>query len=301
MRVLVTGASGHIGSAVVPELIKAGHEVTGLARSDASAAAVLAMGAEVYRGDLSDPDGLRAATAGHDAVIHLAFDHATMMAGDFPAATATDLAVVRALGDALAGTGKTLIGVGLAPTGDPERDAVINANPRSAVSREIVALGERGVRAILVAVPPVTHSDQDRIGFIPTMIGIARDTGESGYVDEGTNHWPAVHTLDLAVLFRLALEQAPAGAQVFGAAEEGIPVREIAEAIGRHLGLPAVSVPADQAADHFKGFPFVTMDITMPTAPARELLGWEPTHPGLIADLDEGHYFEARLRRWGKG
>ncbi len=291
MRVFVTGASGHIGSAVVPELIKAGHEVTGLARSDASAAAVQALGAEVHRGDLGDPDGLGAAVASHDAVIHLAFDHATMMGGDFPAAAATDLAVVRALGDALAGTGKTLIGVGLAPTGDPRRDAVINANPRSAVSREIVDLGDRGVRTILVAVPPVTHSDQDRIGFIPTLIRIARDTGESGYVDQGTNHWPAVHTLDLAVLFRLALEQAPAGSQIFGAAEEGIPVREIAEAIARHLGLPAVSVPGDQAADHFRGFPFVTMDITMPTAPARELLGWAPTHPGLIADLGEGHYF----------
>ena len=292
MRVFVTGASGHIGSAVVPELIKAGHEVTGLARSDASAAAVQALGAEVHRGDLGDPDGLGAAVAGHDAVIHLAFDHATMMAGDFPAAAATDLAVVRALGGALAGTGKTLIGIGLTPTGDPQRDAVINANPRSAVSREIVAIGDRGVRTILVAVPPVTHSDQDRTGFIPTLIGIARDAGESGYVDQGANHWPAVHTLDLALLFRLALEQAPAGSQVFGAAEEGIPVREIAEAIARHLGLPAVSVPAGQAAAHFRGFPFITVDITMPTAPARELLGWEPTHPGLIADLGEGHYFD---------
>jgi nucleoside-diphosphate-sugar epimerase len=292
MRVLVTGASGHIGSAVVPELIKAGHEVTGLARSDGAADTVRALGAEVYRGDLSDPDGVGQAVAGHDAVIHLAFDHATMAAGDFPAATATDLAVVRALGDALTGTGKTLIGVGLAPTGDPDRDTVINANPRSAVSREIVAIGERGVRTILIAVPPVTHSDQDRHGFIPTMIAIARDTGESAYVDQGANHWPAVHTLDLAVLFRLALEQAPAGSQIFGAAEEGIPVREIAEAIAGHLGLPAVSVPADQAAAHFRGFLFATMDITMPTAPARELLGWEPTHPGLIADLDEGHYFD---------
>jgi nucleoside-diphosphate-sugar epimerase len=296
MRVFVTGASGHIGSAVVPELIKAGHEVTGLARSDASAAAVKAMEAEAYRGDLDNPDTLGLAAADHDAVIHLAFDH-DMMAGDFAGAAAKDLAVVRAFGDALAGTGKTLIGIGLAPTGNPERDAVINANPRSMVSREVVSLSQRDIRTILVAVPPVTHSPQDQHGFLPTLIGIARAAGVSGYVGDGTNRWPAVHTLDLAVLFRLALEQAPAGSQVFGAAEEGIEVREIAGVIARHLDIPAVSVPADQAGDHFQGFPFITMDITMPTAPSRDLLGWKPTHPGLIADLDEGHYFEPAATR----
>jgi nucleoside-diphosphate-sugar epimerase len=290
MRVFVTGANGHIGSAVVPELVQAGHEVTGLARSDASANAVKAMGAEVCRGDLSDPDGLRAATADADAVVHLAFDHTTMLT-DFAAAAATDLAVVQAFGDALAGTGKTFIGVGIAPTGDPQRDAVINANPRSATARAITGFAERGVRAILVAVPPVTHSSRDQIGFIPTLIRIARDNKVSGYVGEGANHWPAVHTLDLAVLFRLALEQAPAGSQLFGAAEAGIPVREIAEVIARHLDIPAVSVPADQAAGHFQGFPFITMDITLPSTDTRQLVGWEPTHPGLIADLDEGHYF----------
>src|ERR1700742_4830624 len=239
MRVFVTGANGHIGSAVVPELIQGGHEVTGLARSDGSANAVKAMGAEVYRGDLSDPDGLRAATADADAVVHLAFDHTTMLT-DFAAAAATDLAVVQAFGDALAGTGKIFIGVGVAPAGDPERDAVINANPRVAVARAITGFADRGVHAVLVGIPPVTHSSQDRIGFIPTLIGIARDHKVSGYVGAGANHWPAVHTLDLAVLFRLALEQAPAGSQVFGAAEEGIEVREIAEAIARHLNLPAV-------------------------------------------------------------
>jgi nucleoside-diphosphate-sugar epimerase len=291
MRVFVTGASGHIGSAVVPELIRAGHEVTGLARSDTSAAAVKAMGAGVRRGDLGDPDGLREAAIDADAVVHLAFDHETMFAGDFAGAVATDLAVVQAFGDALAGTGKTFIGIGLTSTGDAQRDATINANPRSAVARAIAGFTERGVRTILVAIPPVSHSSQDKQGFIPILINIARNTGVSGYAGEGTNRWPAAHTLDVASLYRLALEKAPAGAQLYAAAEEGIAVREIAETIGRHMGIPAVSIPAGQAADHFTGFPFITMDITMPSTDTRRLLGWEPVHPGLIADLDDGHYF----------
>jgi len=294
MRVLVTGASGHIGSAVVPELIQAGHAVTGLARSDTAAAAVTALGAQVRRGDLYDTGGLREAAAAADAVVHLAFDHEeAIVAGNFAGAVAADLAVVQAFGDALAGTGKTLIGIGVRPSGDPRRDAAFNANPRSAVGRAIDALGQRDVRTILVAIPPVTHSDQDKRGFIPMLIKIARDTGVSGYVGDGANRWPAGHTLDVASLYRLALDKAPAGSQLFAATEEGIEVREIAENIGRHLGLPTVSIPAEQAADHFKGFPFITMDITMPNADTRKLLGWEPTHPGPIADLDEGHYFRA--------
>ena len=291
MRVFVTGASGYIGSAVVPELIQAGHEVAGLARSDASAATVKAMGAEVRRGGFDDLADLREAAADADAVIHLAFDHATMMAGDFAGAVATDMAVVQALGDALADTGKTLIGVGLAHTGDAQRDAAISANPRSAVSRAIAGFTERGMRSILVGIPPVTHSARDRHGFIPMLIKIARDTGVSGYVGDGANRWPAGHVLDIGRLYRLALDKAPAGAQLYGATEEGIAVRQIAETIGRHLGLPAVSIPAEQAAGHFKAFPFITMDITMPNAETRQLLGWEPVHPGLMADLEQGHYF----------
>jgi nucleoside-diphosphate-sugar epimerase len=228
---------------------------------------------------------------GADAVIHLAFDHETAFAGNFADAVTTDLAVVRALGDALVGTGKTLMGIGVRSTGDPERDAAVNANPRSAVRQAIDALGQRDVRTILVAIPPVTHSAQDRQGFIPMLIRFARATGVSGYVDDGANRWPAGHTLDVAALYRLALDRAPAGAQVLAAAEEGIEVREIAEVIGRRLGIPAVSIPAEQAVGHFKGFPFITMDITMPNAGTRQLLGWEPTHPGLIADLEQDHYF----------
>lgn len=293
MRVFVTGASGHIGSAVVPELIQAGHEIIGLARSDASAAAVEAMGAEVRRGDLADVDGLREAAADADAVVHLAFDHDAIAAGNFPGAVAADLAVVRTFGDALAGTGKTLIGIGLTRTGDAKRDAAIDANPRSAVARAIADYADRNVRSMLVAIPPVTHSARDRHGFIPRLIKIARESGVSGYVDDGANRWPAGHVLDVARLYRLALDKAPAGAQLYAAAEEGITVREIAETIGRHLNIPAVSIPAEQAADHFKTFPFITLDIAMSNMETQRLLDWEPVHPSLLADLDDGHYFAA--------
>ncbi|MFJ6080465.1 SDR family oxidoreductase [Streptomyces sp. NPDC092369] len=291
MRVFVTGAGGHIASAVVPELIRAGHEVVGLARSDTSAAAVEALGAEVRRGDTTDLDGLREAAADADAVIHLAFDHGAIASGGFGEAATADLAVVRTLGDALTGTGKTLMGVGLTPTGDPERDALIAANPRSVAARTLAGYAEHSVRTVVVAIPPVTHSRRDRTGFVPRLIAIARAKGVSGYVDDGTHRWPAGHALDVGSLHRLALEKAPAGSQLYAAGEEGVTVREIAETIGRHLDLPAVSIPAEQAADHFKGFPFITLDLTMSSAETRELLGWEPVHPGLIADLDEGHYF----------
>ncbi|MEU6538406.1 SDR family oxidoreductase [Streptomyces sp. NPDC047000] len=294
MRVFVTGASGHIGSALVSELVGAGHEVVGLARSEASAAAVRDLGAEVLRGSLDDLDVLRSAAGDADAVVHLAFDHTSIAAGTFAEAAAADLTVVRTFGEALAGTGKALVGVGVGRTGDPARDAAADANPRSAVWRALAGFTEHGVRTVLVGVPPVTHSSRDVSGFVPILIRIARATGVSGYVGEGANRWPAGHTLDVAHVFRLALEKAPAGSQLFAAAEEGVPVREIAEAIGRHLGVPAMSVPAERAAGHFTGFPFIGMDVTMPGAATRELLGWEPVRPGLIADLDEGHYFAAR-------
>ncbi|MER5434135.1 SDR family oxidoreductase [Streptomyces sp. NPDC002588] len=291
MRVFVTGAGGHIGSAVVPELIRAGHQVVGLARSEASAAAVKALGAEVRHGDLGDLDGLREAVADVDGVVHLAFDHDAVFAGDLAGAAAADLAVVRVFGDALAGTGKTLIGIGAQRTEGGE-EAPPSPNPRSAVGRAIAGFAERGVRSLLVAIPPVVHSPRDRGGFIPTLIRIARGAGVSGYVGEGANRWPAVHALDVGRLYRLALEKAPAGAQLYATAEDGVTVREIAEAIGRHLGVPAVSIPAERAADHFKAFaPFMSLDARWTSARTRQLLDWEPVHPELVADLDEGHYF----------
>jgi nucleoside-diphosphate-sugar epimerase len=296
MRVFVTGASGHIGSAVVTELLQAGHEVVGLARSDASAAAVKALGAEVRRGDAGDLDGLRAAAADADGVIHLAFNHDAVAAGDLAGAAAADLATVRALGDALAGTGKTLMGVGMVSTGTEDGGAALDANPRSAVARTVAGLTERGVRSLLVGIPPVVHSTRDRIGFIPTLIGIARGAGVSGYVGDGANRWPAAHVLDVGRLYPLALEKAPAGSQLYAVGEEGITVREIAETIGRHLGVPAVSIPAEQAADHFQFFaPFMTLDHPISSARTQQLLGWKPEHPGLIADLEQGHYFTRDL------
>ena len=291
MRVLVTGASGHIGSAVVPELVQAGHEVSGLARSETAAAAVKALGAEVRLGDTSDLDGLREAAASADAVIHLAFNHDVMIAGDMAGATAMDMATVQALGDALEGTGKTFIGIGLGNAADGGPAAA--ANPRRAVAREIAGFAGRGIRSQLVAIPPVVHSSRDMSGFVPTLIRIARATGVSGYVGDGANRWPAVHTLDLGRLYRLALDNAPAGSQLIAAAEEGIAVRDIAEVIGRHLGIQAASVAPDKATEHFGPFGMVmTLGIPpMSNASTRQLLGWEPDHPGLIADLDQGHYF----------
>ncbi|MER5791985.1 SDR family oxidoreductase [Streptomyces sp. NPDC001980] len=294
MRVFVTGASGHIASAVIPELLQAGHEVVGLARSENSAAAVKALGAEVRRGDLADPDGLRAAAVDADAVVHLAFGHAAMAAGDMAGAAATDLAVVRVFGEALAGTGKVLMGVGMGSgDGNEHLGAAYSANPRTATGRLFGELAEQGVRSVLVGIPPVVHSTRDRSGFLPILIRIARAAGVSGYAGDGSNQWSAVHTLDLARLYRLALEKAPAGAELHAAAEEGVAVRDIAEVIGRRLGVPVESVPEERLAGHFGFFGgLISLDVPVKSARTRELLGWQPVEAGLVADFEEGHYFE---------
>jgi nucleoside-diphosphate-sugar epimerase len=297
MRVFVTGASGHLGSAIVPELIAAGHDVVGLARSDTAAAAVTALGATVHRGDLEHLDGIRKAAEDSDGVIHLAFNHEQMRTGDYAVAVATDLAVVHALGDALAGTGKPLVGtsgtLALANLGRPgtEEDAAA-PGPRTDAENAVIGFAERGVRSSVVRVPPITHSTLDRHGFARTLIAIAKRTGVAGYPGDGTNRWPAGHTLDVGHLYRLALEDAPAGTRWHAVGDEGIPVREIAGSIGDHLDLPTASIAADRLEAHF-GFLAMLIGLDNPTSSlvTRRILGWEPTHPGLLADFDHGDYF----------
>lgn len=298
MRVFVTGASGHIASAVIPELLSAGHQVVGLARSDDSAAAVAALGAEVRRGDLDDPAGLAQAATESDGVIHLAFKHEAMRSGDFMGAVDADLAVVPAIGAALAGTDKPFVNTGgtLALSGITGRpgteEDVMPAGPRTDAANATVALAHSGVRSSVVRLPPLVHSDLDHHGFTPTLIALAREHGHAAYVGDGANRWPAVHTRDAARLYRLALESAPAGSHLHAVGDDGIPFREIAAAIGARLGVPAVSVTAEDAPQHLSFLAsFAHLDNPASSALTRTLLGWEPTHPGLIADLDDGHYF----------
>jgi nucleoside-diphosphate-sugar epimerase len=292
MRVFVTGASGWIGSAVVPELIGAGHQVLGLARSDSSAAAIAAAGAGVLRGDLDDLDGLRTGAAGSDGVIHLAFIHDFT---DFQTSVNADRRAIETMGAALEGSGRPLViasGTPAVPgrvaTERDESSPGLPVTGRFANAQAALGMAERGVRSSVVGLPRTVHGDGDRHGFIARLVAIARDKGVSGYVGDGSSRWPAVHVLDAAHLFRLAVEQAPAGSRLHAVGDEGVPTRDIAEVIGRHLNLPAASVPAGDFG--WLGQIFA-VDQPASSALTRELLAWRPVQPGLIEDLDKGHYF----------
>jgi nucleoside-diphosphate-sugar epimerase len=299
MRVFVTGATGFIGSAIVRELIEAGHQVLGLARSDTAAASLAGALAEVHRGALDDLDSLRSGAAAADGVIHLAFIHDF---SDYEGAAQTDLRAVETIGAALEGSGKpfvvtsgTLMLTFLLPPGrlGTEEDVADAGSvaPRIASENAAIALAERGVRSSVVRLPPSVHGEGKR-GFVGTLIDIAREKGVSGYIGDGSNRWPAVHRLDAAHLFRLALEKAPAGSVLHGVADEGVPVRAIAEVIGRHLDLPVVAISPEDAGEHFGWLgTFLAADNPTSSALTRELLGWRPVHPALIPDLEEGHYF----------
>jgi len=304
MAVFVTGASGHIGLPVVRELLAAGHSVIGLARSEGSAQKLEAAGAKVLRGTLDDLPALSRAARSADGVIHLAFKHdLALTGGDFMGAVTADLRAVEAIGTALEGSGKPFVNTTgtmlLAHSvrgrlGTEEDVGQPGGNPRAASEDLSLAFAKRGVRTSIVRLAPTVHSSLDHHGFIPMLIAAARKHGFAAYVGEGGARWPAVHTLDAAHLYRLALESAPAGTRVHAAAEEGIPFRAIAEAIGRGLALPTKSISVDQAGELLGGFLGLITQLDNPTSSlrTRELLGWTPTHAGLIADLAEPHYFE---------
>ncbi|QJI39495.1 SDR family oxidoreductase [Pseudomonas sp. ADAK2] len=311
MHVLVTGGTGHIGSYIVPELIAAGHEVTGLARSDKSAAALTALGAKVRRGDISDLDGLKAAAADADGVIHVAHRQDLLPTGGIDAVAAAELQIMLAYGEALAGSGKPLVVSGSIgapgwehlgrpateedpslPGGDAYKGTL---RVRNVVETTVIGLAERGVRSSIVRIPTIAHSTTD-VAFLPLLIGLAKEKGVIGYPGEGANLWPAVHARDLAVLFRLALEKSEAGKYWHGVESEGFRFREIAEAIGSRLGVPAVSIPADVLMlPGYFGFlaNLVTLDLPASNLITRQTLGWKPVQPGLFEDLDNGHYFPA--------
>ncbi|UOZ04072.1 SDR family oxidoreductase [Amycolatopsis sp. WQ 127309] len=312
MRVFVTGGTGHAGSYLVPDLIAAGHEVTGLARSDASAAALSALGAKVRRGSLEDLDGLKEAAAGSDGVIHVAHRQDLLPTGGMDAVAAAELPIVLAYGEALAGTGKPLVMAGsigspgngrtldrpateddpALPAGD-EHQGTLRA--RNVVETAVVGLAERGVRSSVVRLPTIMHSATDA-GFLTALIAVAKEKGFAGYPGDGANRWNAVHVRDAASVFRLALEKGAAGRYWHAVESEGIPFRAVAEAIGSRLGLPAVSIPLDELMlPGYFGFlaAVVTLDLPVSSRITRRTLGWEPGEPDLLTDLDNGHYFPA--------
>ena len=297
MKIFVTGATGYIGSALIQELISAGHQVIGLARSEESAQKLIAIGIEAHLGTLTDLDSLRRGAAAADGVIHLAYNH------DFSAyATAgeTDRQAVEALGSALIGSdrpfvitsGVTVLTPGRVATETDPLDYNAASAPRIPSEEVMQALATQGVRTSVVRLSPSVHGEGD-YGFIPTLINIAREKGVSAYIGEGSNRWPAVHRLDAVQLFRLALEKGTAGAKFHGVADEGVPTRDIATMIGQHLNLPVVSKAAAEAADHFGWIgAFLSVDCPASSILTQQQLGWHPTQLSLLADLDQGHYFD---------
>jgi nucleoside-diphosphate-sugar epimerase len=301
MRVFVTGATGFIGSVVVKELIEAGHHVVGLARSDKAAAALTAAGADVHRGSLDDLDSLHDGAIAADGVIHLAYINDFADAAEYANTGAVDLRAVETIGAALEGSDKPFVvtsGTMVLTPGrlGTEEDAPDPNSPgfaRVASENAAIALAERGVRSSIVRLAPSVHGPGER-GFVPMMIGIARDKGVSAYIGDGSNCWPAVHRFDAAHLFRLALESAPAGSRLHGVGDEGVPFRDIAHVIGRHLNLPVVSISREEADAHFGWLAFVaSVDNPTSSALTQKRVGWQPVHPGLIADLEQGHYFSS--------
>jgi nucleoside-diphosphate-sugar epimerase len=294
MRVFVTGATGFIGSALVPELINAGHQVLGLARSDAGAQSLTAAGAEVHRGDLEDLDSLRSGAAASDGVIHTAFIHDF---SKFAEVSAIDTRAIETLGSVLAGSGRPLIvtsGVALlaqgrAATEDDAPPPVSSSFPRASEAAA-APFAAQDVRTMVVRLPQV--HDTVKQGLVSYLLAVARQKGVSAYVGDGLNRWPAAHVLDVARLYRLALEKGTAGARYHAVVEEGVPLRQIAEALGRGLKVPAVSLSREQAAEHFGWLGlFAAMDGPASSALTQERLGWHPTaQPGMIADLDQMRY-----------
>jgi len=296
MRVFLTGATGFIGSAVIPELLNAGHQVLGLTRSDEGAAALTAAGAEVHRGSLEDLDSLKRGAAAADGIIHLAFIH------DFSKYTdncETDRRAIEAMGSVLEGTtkpfvitsGTAIVGAGKKITEYDVAAADSKTIPRLASEEAAAAVAARGVNVSLVRLPPSVHGEGEH-GFIPILINIAREKGVSVYVGEGNNRWPAVHRFDAARLFRLALESGAAEPRYHAIGDEGIPVRQIAEVIGRHLNIPVASKSPEEAMQHFGWLGgFMALDIPASAKLTEQRLQWQPTHPGLIEDMEVGHYF----------
>jgi nucleoside-diphosphate-sugar epimerase len=297
MKIFVTGATGFVGSAVVRELLSAGHEVLGLVRSDAAAQSLVAAGVKTYRAQLEDLESLRRAAAESDGVIHTGFNHDF---SKFKENCELDRKVIETLGAALAPAGRPLIitsAIGVLPPGgrvtEETRPASPSPNPRAATEEAARALIERGARVSIVRLPPSVHGDGDH-GFVPILIKIARDKKASAFIDSGANRWPAVHRLDAARVFKLALDQAIHGAYYHAVAEEGIACREIAEVIGRRLGIPVVGKTPDEAGAHFTWFAhFAALNVLASSEQTQAKLGWRATQPGLIADLDRPAYFAA--------